>query len=65
MVGSVASGSHTVLMIVVRQTATVISYTALGQVSAANPNGTGQSINLPQKSVSLRAGESVSYSISI
>ncbi len=64
MVGSVASGSHTVAMTVVRQTATVISYVALGQVSVANPNGTGQSIDLPQKNVSLKAGESVSYQIS-
>jgi hypothetical protein len=63
MVGSVSSGAHTVTLTVVRQTATVVSYAAQGSVSVAS-SASGQSIALPQKNVSLRAGESVSYQIS-
>jgi hypothetical protein len=63
-VGSVSSGLHTVAMTIIRQTSNVVSYAALGQVSIAT-GGSGKSIDLPQKNVSLRAGESVSYQISI
>lgn len=63
-VNEVSTGAHTLTVTIARQSRNVITYNVLGGVAVAS--GTSpRNIDLPRREVSLRAGESVSYSITV
>jgi hypothetical protein len=64
-VTDVPAGSHTIEATVIRQTRTSITYVTLGQVTVGTSTGGGQQIALPTKTLALRAGDRLTYPITI
>lgn|GEM_PF-5488390 len=64
ILSGISRGAHTVTILVVRQNRTSLTYDVLGQVDFVDSAGT-RTISLEHRTVTLRAGDTVTYNISI
>jgi hypothetical protein len=60
----ITRGAHTVSILLVRQNRTSVTYVVLGQVDFVDSTGS-RSFPLEQRTVTLRAGDTVTYNISL
>lgn len=61
----VSTGPHTVKVTVVSQSRTVMRYITLGAVTFGDSAGNAKEITLPSENRTLRAGDSLSYPITL
>jgi hypothetical protein len=64
-VNDVAVGSHTIEATVIRQSRASITYITLGQVTVGTSAGGSSQIALPTKTLALRAGDKLTYPITL
>jgi hypothetical protein len=61
----ISTGAHTVKATVVSQSRATVTYLTLGAVTFADSSGSSRQITLPAEKHILRAGDSLSYSITL